>query len=383
MMDSRASLHADDESSIQRAARKYLIHEISGVYNICQNLLDDIDGVVESIKDQDLRDADTETFFTIAQSNAKLWKSRSDRLISLAGCVEYGETSDTIFALLEGMRWSLFRMQHFLGMYWVSTGFMYSGINDSADKSSIEMSIKDFSLGTNTGCAFRPGAFPSADAEANKSSILSQFESLKEELEGYLNKTLQCLQDRVLLLDLDDQKEFQVFLTQLLLWTGYEWKLFETLLKGSVSGAVLAIIRKVLVDPSRLTKLQRRMIDANCLRRGRLIKARSYANRLKLQSSEKASKLGSIGISHSQDVNQSSEDFEGMRLGFTATRIDAFTMATSLGLDNHHLKLSTIRRSDINFPKPPVAGKDTAGVICPFCSHHLPIETVSIIKNWR
>jgi hypothetical protein len=228
-------------------------------------------------------------------------------------------------------------------------------------------------------------------AKNNTPRSLSWPKYIYRDLGGVFIDTLQRLEDQVLFLDLDGQVEFQAFLTRLLLWTAYESELLHTLsansLNGSVSSALPTVIRKVLMEPSRLSKMQRQMIDANCLRRARFIIAKKHftrhqetkAQRLdKARMSEKTNTFELDDAALNFRVNETTKkawDTNYIRAEFTSTYLNPSRLSTTM--------LDTRAGSDEIYPKAPEVGKEANGFTCPFCFHHLPAAIVSNSRKWR
>jgi hypothetical protein len=219
-------------------------------------------------------------------------------------------------------------------------------------------------------------------AKNNTPRSLSWPKYIYRDLGGVFIDTLQRLEDQVLFLDLDGQVEFQAFLTRLLLWTAYESELLHTLsansLNGSVSSALPTVIRKVLMEPSRLSKMQRQMIDANCLRRARFIIAKKHFTRHQARMSEKTNTFELDDAALNFRVNETTKkawDTNYIRAEFTSTYLNPSRLSTTM--------LDTRAGSDEIYPKAPEVGKEANGFTCPFCFHHLPAAIVSNSRKWR
>lgn len=225
---------------------------------------------------------------------------------------------------------------------------------------------------------------PRANAEVPRSCFWPNF--VYKDLDDAFGDAFQRLQDHALFLDLDDQIEFRASLTHLLLWTAYESELFHALrakcISGHIPSAVLVVIRKVLLDPSRLSKMQQRMIDANCLRRGQLVKSMNLANKLvQISALEKPSR-----DNHPGGIKTTSLEEDRILWELEVTRRAWTTNIMKNDFTSTYLepsRLSIKAASDENYPKPPRIGGNGVQNVCPFCSDHLDVSTVSSRKAWR
>lgn len=97
----------------------YLLQYILGTSDICQNLLDSVNGVIRSINYQSLGDTNAETFLTTVKHHGELSMAQLRRLESLAMYIRHEEAGDAISVLYK-LRLSFDRLQAILGMYLVS-----------------------------------------------------------------------------------------------------------------------------------------------------------------------------------------------------------------------------------------------------------------------
>jgi hypothetical protein len=188
-------------------------------------------------------------------------------------------------------------------------------------------------------------------------------------------------------------QEFREHLQSLVLWTAYEESLHQTLLaaveRGRFPKAVLIVIRRCLIDSSRLTPIQNRLIDANIRRRNYF----TYCKDLLEPLDEHGEAVGRIGEGAMKEWAKSQvvpreesplTDEKTMMLPTAGAPSDypsegspiIMTAMTFLTSDACDAWMS-------DYPPPPIVDVNSHPSTCPLCCIPLPTELVEVASRWR
>jgi hypothetical protein len=219
-------------------------------------------------------------------------------------------------------------------------------------------------------------------SKENNFGFALTFASLIWDIENLLRKLCQLLQveaspwqpqqnpvEEISSPDSDGQEDFQMSMTHMLLWKAYEEDLYRALLashiEGSVSRSVLIVVRKVLMDKSRLSPIQLRMITANCRRRRQFTNTRERAH---IQG-----QLPAVQNSENDDSSRSNTETTSLT---TASDVFVVTRITPS-------RLLAVPGDDWDYPDAPKSIPGSNACSCPYCGQLLDSTTFSSSKRWR
>lgn len=213
-----------------------------------------------------------------------------------------------------------------------------------------------------------------SDLEVVKPLDWARIDALKDCIMGSSRRALKLLQQEVLCLDLNGQKEFQAFLTQLLLWTDDKSRLYHNILiyivYERISQSTGIVIRKVLLEASRLSKLQQRMVDANCIRRARFLKARKHYEQLRSEGVERPqAKEDGVSLGDCRPIEAGLGRITTQST-FTSTYVQPSRLVTTPGTNRDYPELPRLR-------------EEAHAIECPLCFQRLSPSVLGSTTRWR